>query len=44
MFERHNSNDIRNTNTYTFNDSEIPEPIETWSLEDFEDIVSGNSV
>jgi hypothetical protein len=44
MFERNDINDTRIANTYGFNDSEIPEPIETWSLEDFEDIVSGHSV
>ena len=43
MFERHHSNDIRIANTYRFNDNEIPEPIEAWSLQDFEDIVPGNS-
>ncbi len=43
MFEHHDSNDTRIANTYSFNDSEIPEPIDAWSLQDFKDIVPGDS-
>ncbi len=44
MFEHHESNDIRIANTCSFNDSEIPEQLEAWSLQDFDDIVSGDLV
>jgi len=43
MLEHHDSNDSRFA-IYSINDTEIPEQLEPWSLQDFEDILPGGVV
>jgi hypothetical protein len=39
MFDLNDGNDTVNAGNYGFNDADIPEPIEHWSLDDFEDFL-----
>ena len=39
MFERNEGNDAVNANKHRFNDADIPDPLEHWSLDDFTDFL-----
>ena len=40
MFEYHEGNDNHMLENHGHCDADIPEPLENWSLEDFEDLLS----
>ena len=39
MYDTYDNTEMFHTAGYSFTDSEIPEPVEHWSLEDFADVV-----
>jgi hypothetical protein len=44
MFDSHDNSDLYSSDSYTFGDSDVPEPVEHWSLEDFTDVLQSASV
>jgi hypothetical protein len=39
MYDAHDNTELFHTEGYGFSDSDIPEPVEHWSLEDFADVL-----
>lgn len=39
MFESYDNTEMTFVDSQTFTDSEIPEPVDHWSLEDFRDVL-----